>query len=643
MTRKPQKKIWIVLLKYGFSLMTTLLAFFSTGRRSLLLFGPLELALIWAVSNALMNKARVAGHLVHFLLLLLFNAQMLVMYFGNDFITLVMVTNLVSLQDLSGSFGSYLLLLVPMVAILCLPMPVFRLKAKPLLLLLGGVCGAWLCAVLVFSPGKSPLANLGLLARDAVDFNRLRGGIGDQADADAAQFYKAAVADGRPRPQALPERPNIVLIFVEGLSQSIIEDERGLMPNLAALEQKTLFFENYYNHAFATYRGLIGQLYSGYQLSDRDANQLISLQAILHDFGYRTAFINTEPNNAAFTGYLEAMGFDDFISERDWITQAYVTLDYITDRNAFDRLFDTITAQRDAGQPFFTAMYSMGTHVSFDSPDALYGDGGNPELNKFYNLDVQLGRFMERFDESALAEDTLVVITTDHATYTDKAFTESFPDYTRAHSEMDRVPLMLYYRGMEPETINAKGRNSLDLAPTILDFIDLSAPNMFLGDSLFAPQSDNGEFIPYDRCFFDGASVAKTGSKKKLSKAERNATLEHLLAYFTVSIPSDQGFKANDMVIETSEDGKRLLLSSRYALEPDQRLWFAVWGRADWTNDLVVYPADLDEDGVWRCAVPLEDHGETGIYYIHARVSDQVTPPEGNEVIMKNYYVEKIG
>jgi len=107
--------------------------------------------------------------------------------------------------------------------------------------------------------------------------------------------------DGRIRPEALPQRPNVVLLFVEGLSQSVVEDARDLMPNLAALERRTLFFENYYNHTFATCRGLISQLYSGYQLSDQDVNGLVSLQAILHDFGYRTAFINTEPNNAQFT------------------------------------------------------------------------------------------------------------------------------------------------------------------------------------------------------------------------------------------------------------------------------------------------------------------------------------------------------
>lgn len=97
----------------------------------------------------------------------------------------------------------------------------------------------------------------------------------------------------------------------------MIEDERGIMPNLASIEKRSLFFKNYYNHTFATYRGLIGQLYSGHQFSDRGANQLISLHALLHDVGYQTTFFNTEPNNVDFSRCLEAMDFDTLVSNSD--------------------------------------------------------------------------------------------------------------------------------------------------------------------------------------------------------------------------------------------------------------------------------------------------------------------------------------
>ena len=116
--------------------------------------------------------------------------------------------------------------------------------------------------------------------------------------------------------------------------------------------------------------------------------------------------------------------------------------------------------------------------------------------------------------------------------------------------------------------------------------------------------------------------------------------MKQIMAYFAVSIPSDQGSRIYDMDIQRSEDGSRLFLTSHYPVEAEQRLWFAVWGQPDWDNDLAVYPGDLDEEGIWHCTVPLDAHGEKGMFYIHARVGDADDPPEEGTVIMKWYYIE---
>lgn len=39
-------------------------------------------------------------------------------------------------------------------------------------------------------------------------------------------------------------------------------------------EDRSFNFINYYNHTAATYRGLIGQLYSGHQYNNNDENTL---------------------------------------------------------------------------------------------------------------------------------------------------------------------------------------------------------------------------------------------------------------------------------------------------------------------------------------------------------------------------------
>ena len=71
-------------------------------------------------------------------------------------------------------------------------------------------------------------------------------------------------------------------------------------------------------------------------------------------------------------------------------------------------------------------------------------------------------------------------------------------------------------------------------------------------------------------------------------------------------------------------------------------MWFLVWGRPDGRNDLKGYRGELGADGIWRCEIPLEEHGETGMYYINALVGDADVMPEEGAVIMKWFYVREI-
>ena len=54
---------------------------------------------------------------------------------------------------------------------------------------------------------------------------------------------------------------------------------------------------------------------------------------------------------------------------------------------------------------------------------------------------------------------------------------------------------------------------------------------MFLGDSLFRPASGRDEPLPFDRFFFDGSTVDKTGLKieKKIKKSERTAMMDRIM------------------------------------------------------------------------------------------------------------------
>lgn len=349
---------------------------------------------------------------------------------------------------------------------------------------------------------------------------------GNGLDSKLAKQFPVGVAMPH---NTLPSGTNVIVIFVEGLSNNVITDSRGIMPNLAAFKNESITFTNYYNHTFATYRGIQGQLYSGHSLDDYEQNHLPSMMDVLKANGYNTAFINVEPYNKDFTNYLKAMSFDKVISSKD---EADNFAGSLSDRQAYSMLFDTAKDYQAKGKPFFLGLYSFGTHMSFDTDENVYGDGSNNFMNRYYNCDYQIGAFIENFKNSSLAKNTLLIITADHSAYADEDFVKTFPTYVRNHPACDQIPLYIYYNGLT-SVVNAGGRNSLDLAPTILDLLGYNSPATFLGASLYGAKNES---TILDSFFWnpDGLSYTGDGMIKDPSKAAKDFVNGEVIKYISI-------------------------------------------------------------------------------------------------------------
>lgn len=519
-------------LKYICSIILTVLALSGSRLSGGAVAAFAELAAIFCVSNIILRKWKIPGQIVNGILLLLYNAQMLVLLFGGTFITQAMITNLDSLEDLGGKTFIYGTGVVLVLCISLLPSRYIELRHFTW----GGILSAVLALELVFTlvsgNSFSPFYAYNVLRNDLNETRRLTAAISNVDEDMTRHFWDYAYYDFRNKPEGLPEKPNVVIIFTEGLSQNIVEDERNIMPNVADMEKKSLFFENYYNHTFPTYKGLIGQLFSGYQLNNFDENTLVSLEEAFRKAGYHTSFINTEPQNLNFASYLESLRFDEVVTNIDMKGEGVGGS--LTDKQAYEVLFDKMSGEHSAGQPFMTAIYTFGTHVSFDSPDEKFGDGSDRLLNKFYNTDYQFGKFMEKLEQSDMIEDTIVILTADHCTYADSDFSSAFPDYDRAHPECDVMPLMIYYRGIKPETINVNGRNSLDFTPTVLDYLDMRIGNYFLGFTLFSDNQLSANVNSFDRIFSDAAYQLSTFDAQinLLTDVEREIFEDELQKYY---------------------------------------------------------------------------------------------------------------
>jgi len=95
-------------------------------------------------------------------------------------------------------------------------------------------------------------------------------------------------------------------------------------------------------------------------------------------------------------------------------------------------------------------------------------------------LDTYVGRILDRLEELGLAEDTVVVFTTDHGHfYGQHGLTSKGPFH---YEDLIRVPTIVRYPGEVPAGRRSSALQSLtDLAPTLLSLCDVDVPRTMTG------------------------------------------------------------------------------------------------------------------------------------------------------------------
>ncbi len=341
------------------------------------------------------------------------------------------------------------------------------------------------------------------------------------------------------------ERLNLIIIFTEGLSDRVISEE--LTPNLYKLRQNSLYFENYYNHTAPTFRGLRGQLISGFvraansdintmsqrRLEQTFKNSSESLASIFNDNNYDTVFLGPHPSDSKLYSYMKATGFTNVRTSDDYKDPKKHIPD-LSDHDIFQFLSEILESEKSENSNFFISMYNVDTHHGMTIKDHIYGNGENDFFNKFYNFDYWLGEFIKYFNSSKVGDDTILVITADHSTYAVPLFEDSFRFKSHSRSLfVDKVPFIVYKKGVtnEPLIFNAHGRNSLCLAPTILDLMGMDGvKNHFLGNSLFEEI-----YSEYEHLSLIGADSIETEENDYHDTKLRSEIKEKLEVFFGFS------------------------------------------------------------------------------------------------------------
>lgn len=301
---------------------------------------------------------------------------------------------------------------------------------------------------------------------------------------------------------------NIIIFVLESVPAEYISEQgmfsRAITPELNKYRNQSAFFNNIYTHAPATNKSLISMLCSIYPwvsyaslTREYPAINVTSLSSVLKQYGYRTGYFNSGDNrfhNAE--RFLHRLDFDRI---EDYRILRCERQGFIVKGKKWDSpngtddecIVDSFIEwwREDEQRPFFAMLWTYQTHypyfvsseeIDFEVKSVRF----NRYLNAVHHIDKALGNLLNWLELKNLMESTLIVVVGDHG----EAFGRhnQFGHAWKIYEENVNVPLILISRklfsGQEYSTVGGL----VDLAPTIMDIINIPMSPKWQGHSLFS-------------------------------------------------------------------------------------------------------------------------------------------------------------
>lgn len=325
----------------------------------------------------------------------------------------------------------------------------------------------------------------------------------------------------------MAKRPvNIVMFAVDSLwadHMSCYGYHRLTTPHIDKFAKSGVLFENFFSPHIPTTPGYASMLtgmdcFSTQVVALRHKgglpDQVATLPEILREAGYQSTCIG-------FGGNPSSRGFDNYLHYDGWMPDE--TGKAPKAENLNEVAIPELERLAKSGEPFFLFMRHMDPHSPYLPPppfDQMFysGDPCDPskdsirpvlEFKPFAEyfkswmpegitdadyviaqydgaiayMDACIQRILTRIDELGLAENTLVIINSDHGeTLMDH---ECYFDHHGLYECTLHVPLIMRLPGVLPEGVRIPGISlQQDLVPTILELVGVDAGRSFDGKSL---------------------------------------------------------------------------------------------------------------------------------------------------------------
>ena len=294
--------------------------------------------------------------------------------------------------------------------------------------------------------------------------------------------------------KALPleQKPDIIFVTVESLRGWVADVRNNYacenLPHLCSLAKGGTFFPYMYSVGFPSTEGVMGSMlgiwshpercYTTYHVNSR------SLPSILRDAGYYSVVLPA--SNPNFDNFTALFG--------EW----FDVTDY-NPANAEDmklaKRFLEVYNNRPKDKPFFINFMTLSTHAPFVWPESI---GETPDdMGKRYEglaryMDSALGVVMDAVAKDPRGKNTVFVLTGDHS-FDTGAQKDRISSVGNAHNGRVWTTGIFYGMGIPEGVVRTEMVSHVDIAPTIIELLNLKVANHFVGrnilaDSIVAPR-----------------------------------------------------------------------------------------------------------------------------------------------------------
>jgi len=339
------------------------------------------------------------------------------------------------------------------------------------------------------------------------------------------------------------EKPtNVILIVLESFSNKVIESlggVKGLTPTLDSLGRESILFTSFYATGNRSDKGISSLIASypalcrassiiGYPDKMKDLN-FFSKQFKRHGYDF-SFYYGGDVNFYNTRMVMIQAGADQIISSSSFPDEIASLQKWgVPDEYLYQKMYSDLSHTK---QPFFNILYTISSHDPYDIPDyvKVKENNGRNYFNSICYADSCLGVFVNNLKKSQLWENTLLIVTSDHAT--------PDPGPTMYNDPATyRIPMLWTGGALDTTFVCNAVAMQTDLSTTLLQQLGWEAEKTYFSKNIFGDKQyafffrdegwgflspETGFFIDKEsgmQQFFYGEECDKTDSLQRFDKS----------------------------------------------------------------------------------------------------------------------------